>query len=103
MERGVVDGKLVKFLGNPAVDGSLLWSAVPYGLLKPNDPTFETTLAKIEHDLHYPGGGVYRYRADVYYGGGEWLLLAAWLGWVYATRGDHEKASIKCLLIRGQA
>jgi GH15 family glucan-1,4-alpha-glucosidase len=63
LERGVEDGRLVKYLGNPSVDGSLLWASIPYGLFSPTDPIFEATLEKIERDLHYPGGGVYRYKA----------------------------------------
>jgi isomaltose glucohydrolase len=31
-------------------------------------------------DLVSPGGGVWRYPGDEYYGGGEWLLLTAMLG-----------------------
>jgi GH15 family glucan-1,4-alpha-glucosidase len=46
----------------------------------------------IEDDLHQPGGGVYRYKADVFYGGGEWLLLTAWLGWYYALIGKIVQA-----------
>ena len=76
-------GHFMKFLGNDAVDASLLWTAVPYGLVSIDDERFSRTLAKIEHDLHRPDGGVYRYVADVYYGGGEWILLTAWLAWVY--------------------
>ena len=29
-------------------------------------------------------GGLHRYAADSYYGGGAWVLLSAWLGWYYA-------------------
>ncbi|NPV67961.1 MAG: glycoside hydrolase family 15 protein [Anaerolineae bacterium] len=93
LEHGVtVAGYLKKSLGNEAVDASLLWAAVPYGLLSVTDPRFAATLAKIEHDLARPGGGVYRYAADTYYGGGEWVLLAAWLGWVYAELGRRDEA-----------
>ncbi|HLO15231.1 MAG TPA: hypothetical protein VK206_10405 [Anaerolineales bacterium] len=28
-------------------------------------------------------GGVHRYAADSYYGGGGWILLSAWLCWYY--------------------
>jgi GH15 family glucan-1,4-alpha-glucosidase len=90
--QGVMDGHLIKHLGNPAVDANLLWSAIPYRLVDVHDPIYERTLWMIERDLYCPGGGVYRYRADVYYGGGEWLLLAAWLGWVYVERGELSKA-----------
>jgi len=50
------------------------------------------TIQSIEENLHYPLGGVYRYKEDVYYGGGEWILLAAWLGWYYALNGEKSKA-----------
>lgn len=83
---------LMKYLGNEAVDASLLWAAVPFRLIELSDPIFLNTLAKIEQDLHRLGGGVYRYRADTYYGGGEWILLTAWLGWVYQEMGRTDDA-----------
>ena len=46
----------------------------------------------LEKDLRFPNGGVYRYREDVYYGGGEWILLSAWLGWYYSLSDRNEKA-----------
>jgi GH15 family glucan-1,4-alpha-glucosidase len=92
-------GTFTKWDGNDAVDGSLLWIAVPYGLLPPDEPTFAATLRRIEADLVSPDGGVHRYAADTYYGGGEWLLLTAGLGRVYLRRGapgDRERAE-RCL------
>ncbi|NDJ75950.1 MAG: glycoside hydrolase family 15 protein [Chloroflexi bacterium] len=86
------DGHFMKYLGNTAVDASLLWLAVPYGLVSVDDARFQRTLALIEQDLLRPGGGVYRYAADVYYGGGEWVLLTAWLGWVYVELGRTTEA-----------
>ncbi len=37
-----------------------------------------------------PGGGVHRHLDDVYYGGGEWLLLTALLGLAEPDRGDEQ-------------
>jgi GH15 family glucan-1,4-alpha-glucosidase len=37
-------------------------------------------------DLVTPGGGVWRYAGDEYYGGGEWLLLTALLGLCFEAR-----------------
>lgn len=85
-------GAFVKFPGDTRVDGSLLWLAVPFGLVEADDPTFENTLARIEQELVVPGGGVRRYLGDTFYGGSEWLLLAATYGWVSRVRGDHETA-----------
>ena len=93
LDRGLSpEGHLRKSIGLETVDASLLWAAVPYGLVDVHDPVFARTLARIEADLHRPGGGVYRFAADTYFGGGEWILLAAWLGWVYATLGRTEEA-----------
>ncbi len=86
------DEHFVKFIGNDAVDSSLLWTAMPYGLVGLHDSVFQATLAKIERDILYPDGGVYRYAADTYYGGGEWLLLTAWLAWVYIELNRLQEA-----------
>ncbi len=45
---------------------------------------------KIEADLCR--GGVKRYATDTYYDGGQWILLAAWLGWYWWEVGEKEKA-----------
>ncbi len=76
----------------PNVDASLVGVAVPYALTEPDTPLMKQTVSLIERLLHRPGGGVYRYVGDRYYGGGEWTLLAAWLGWYYALSGEWERA-----------
>ncbi|GAB4522132.1 MAG: hypothetical protein OHK0046_34330 [Anaerolineae bacterium] len=90
-------GGLSKFIPastdpHKGVDASLLWCAVPFGLLPVDSPVFLATLERIERELHVPDGGVYRYQGDTYFGGGEWLLLAAWLGWVYVELGRLDEA-----------
>lgn len=92
LDNCVVEGHLVKFIGNPAVDASLIGAATPYQLLPADDPRMAATIAKIEADL-LRGGGICRYLADTYYGGGAWLLLTAWLGWHYAEIGNHARAA----------
>lgn len=98
------DGRFIKHLtpaqkGQPAkpvlqsgVDASLLGLAIPYAVFDLNDPAVVATIQVIEKDLHLPDGGVYRYKEDVYYGGGEWILLAAWLGWYYVLTGKKTQA-----------
>lgn len=87
----VDNGHLIKFLGNPAVDASLIGAATPYRLLANDDPCMVATIAKIEADL--VRGGVHRYLDDTYYGGGTWLLLTTWLGWYYAETDDVGRAA----------
>jgi GH15 family glucan-1,4-alpha-glucosidase len=114
-QHAVFDGRLVKHIsmnGNSAniqhqpsnsIDSSLIGIAVPYGVFPSDDPRIQATIHAIEADLHRPGGGVYRYRDDVYYGGGEWLLLTAWLGWYYARAGDIDRATRLMQWIEAQA
>lgn len=99
----VHDGRLCKFVGNPAVDASLLHVATPYRLLEPQHPLMRATAARVEAELRREGGGVHRYADDSYYGGGEWVLLTAYLGWHYAEVGDLERASALCGWIEGVA
>jgi isomaltose glucohydrolase len=101
LERCLVEGRLAKFVGSSLVDASLIGAATPYGLFSPDDPIMVATAARIERDLHR--GGVRRYRDDTYYGGGEWLLLAAWLGWHHAEGGERERAGALLDWVAAQA
>jgi GH15 family glucan-1,4-alpha-glucosidase len=86
-----------------AVDASLVGAATPYRLLTPDHPVMQRTVARIEADLLRPGGGVYRFLADTYYGGGEWLLLAAWLGWALVEAGEAGRARTLLRWVEAQA
>jgi len=88
----VREGRLVKWLGGDAVDASLVACATPFRMLEPDDPRMEATVAAIERELVTGGGGVHRYAADTYYGGGQWPLLSALLGWHYLVTGRREDA-----------
>lgn len=101
-QKGVSDGRFVKYLGNSEVDASLLGLALPYRVVPLDDPLMLATVARIEMDLR-EGGGVHRYLADTYYGGGAWLLLTAWLGWYYTEIGEYEKAGRAKAWIDSQA
>jgi GH15 family glucan-1,4-alpha-glucosidase len=90
-EQCVKDGHFVKYVGSSQVDGSLLGLAVPYGVVPPEHPIMRATVTRIEEKLRH-GGGVHRYATDSFYGGGEWVLLTAWLGWYYAQLDETEEA-----------
>ena len=96
------NGHYVKYVGSNLVDANLISLAVPYGLLKLDDPALEKTINKIETDL-MNGGGVHRYAEDTYFGGGEWILLTAWLGWYWAEKGDIDRAQALLVWIESQA
>jgi GH15 family glucan-1,4-alpha-glucosidase len=88
-------GAYTKWSGSTAVDASLLWMAAPYEMVAPTEPRFAATLSRIESELITIDGGVHRYRADTFYGGGAWPLLTAAYGRVLLRRGapgDLERA-----------
>lgn len=83
-------GYFFKTFEENIVDANLLWLAVPYKLVESDDPLMVKTVEKIEEDIKFQG--LYRYRGDTFYGGGEWLILTAWLGWYYVEAGRREEA-----------
>ncbi|RIQ35773.1 glycoside hydrolase family 15 protein [Jiangella rhizosphaerae] len=89
---GVHDGVLRKWLGSTAVDASLVVAGVPFGLLAPGGPVMRATVARVSSELSTPGGGVHRYVGDTFYGGGQWPILAAFLGWHHAVAGSSSRA-----------
>ncbi len=96
------DGHFVKFHGADTVDASLLGLAVPYRVVLPDHPTMVATVAKIEESLR-SGGGVHRYCADTFYGGGEWVLLTCWLAWYYLERHEPDRARDLLSWVESQA
>jgi len=99
---GVRNGHLSKWLGNPAVDGSLPSCVVPFGLVATDNDLAGETLAAVARDLDVDGG-VHRFTADVFYGGGQWILLSALLGWNLAAHGDTDGAIRHLRWIAAQA
>ena len=115
LQNGTHQGLLVKHIrphtefNGPApvvssgVDASLISLAVPYKTFALDDPIYSATVKAIERDLRHPGGGIYRFKADTYYGGGEWLLLTAWLGWYHVQCGQLSAAKDLLTWIEQQA
>ncbi|MGV9381094.1 glycoside hydrolase family 15 protein [Nonomuraea sp. NPDC003707] len=83
--------RLRKWLGGDAVDASLLACVEPFGLYPAAHPVGAATVAEVERVLARDGG-VYRYLADTFYGGGRWVLLAGFLGWNHARAGRPAEA-----------
>lgn len=114
LDHGVHNGYVVKSFPPPcgppvsvddiatSVDASLLGLATPFRLLASDDQLMRKTVALIERDLHL-AGGVHRYKTDTYYGGGEWILLTAWLGWYYAELGETARAAELLRWVEAQA
>ena len=99
----VREGKFIKSVGRGIVDASLLGLATPYRLVEPDDLLMVATVKQIEADIYAEGFGVHRYRGDVYYGGGAWLLLVAWLAWYDTEVGNVSRAATILAAIERQA
>jgi GH15 family glucan-1,4-alpha-glucosidase len=99
----VVDGRFRKGPGDDRVDASLLWLAVPFGVLPVDDPRNGATVEALRTEHAGPGGGIYRYLGDTYYGGGQWLLLTSSLAWHDAVAGDTDAHAAAQAWVRAQA
>jgi isomaltose glucohydrolase len=103
VERFVTDGRFRRGPTDERLDGSLLWLSVPFGVFPADDPRIVATVDAIKRDLWRPGGGVYRYLGDTYYGGGEWILLACSLGRHEARVGRGDNVDAIRAWVRAQA
>jgi GH15 family glucan-1,4-alpha-glucosidase len=103
LTRFLTDGYFGMAPGDKRVDGSLAWLSVPFGVLPADDPRVTATIETIKSELIGPSGGIYRYRGDTYYGGGEWLLLTSSLAWHEALAGDRGVADELSAWVRAQA
>jgi GH15 family glucan-1,4-alpha-glucosidase len=103
LDRYVAQGRIKRGAADPRLDGSLLWLAVPFGLLAADDPLMRATVEGVRRELTGPDGGVYRFRRDTYYGGGEWLLLTSSLAWHDAVTGNTKAAEAAQSWVRAQA
>ena len=91
LENCIYDGRITKYVGTTDVDASSLMCAVPFSLFSVHDPLIQKTVAQIVKELQTTMG-LRRYSADTFYGGGEWIILACWLGWYYAEIGKKKEA-----------
>jgi len=89
--RGAVDGHLVKWIGTDALDASLSALLAPLSAVDPTSPLGLATLTALDRQL-VVGGGMHRFLADTYYGGGQWPLLSCFLGLAWSAAGDPERA-----------
>lgn len=99
----VRDGRFRRGPDDPRLDGSLLWLGLPFGVVPLDHPVLQATVEAIRRELTGPDGGVYRYRGDTYYGGGEWLLLTSSLAWHDAATGNREGCERAQAWVRTQA
>jgi len=92
LERGQSSGHLVKWLGASTVDASLMALLAPFDLVDATSPVGRATITAVDEQLN-ADGGVHRYLADTFYGGGQWPLLSCFLGLAFLASGDQERAT----------
>lgn len=92
LTEGVVDGHLVKWVGTDVVDGSLNALIAPLAFIPADHPVARGTVDAVERELAVDGG-VHRFAADTFYGGGQWPLLSCFAGLARAALGDTARAS----------
>jgi GH15 family glucan-1,4-alpha-glucosidase len=103
LEGFVRDGRFHRGSADDRLDASLLWLSVPFGVLPPDDERIVRTVAAVRRELAGPGGGLYRYLGDTYYGGGQWLLLTSSLAWHDAVAGHLDAHAASQEWVRGCA
>jgi GH15 family glucan-1,4-alpha-glucosidase len=91
LAHGTRDGHLIKWIGSSEVDASLAALAAPLAVIPASSPIGLATIAELDRALN-AGGGVHRFLADTYYGGGQWPLLSCMLGLAHAAAGDRDRA-----------
>jgi GH15 family glucan-1,4-alpha-glucosidase len=103
LTRYVSAGRFKRGADDDRLDGSLVWLGVPFGVVAADDPLMRATAEGIRRELTGPEGGVYRYRGDTYFGGGEWLLLTSSLAWYDALAGNAAGAEAAQTWVRAQS
>lgn len=91
LDRGLTNGHLAKWVGSEDVDASLLAAVYPLQAVEPISAIGLSTIEEIDRQLNV-GGGVHRYLADTFFGGGQWPLLSCMLGLAFEAAGFHDRA-----------
>ncbi len=91
VESGISDGHLAKWVGDDAVDASLLAVLSPLAVVAPTSPIGISTIRAIDDQLN-ADGGVHRYLEDTFFGGGQWPLLSCLLGLALSAAGEPDRA-----------
>ncbi|MBX3089050.1 MAG: hypothetical protein KF772_00505 [Cryobacterium sp.] len=91
LSEGIVNGHLAKWLGSDQVDASLISIMSPMGVVSPSSEIGHSTISEVNSQLNVEGG-VHRYLADTYFGGGQWPLLSCFLGLAFADAHETNKA-----------
>lgn len=90
-EKGLVNGRLAKWINGDGLDSSLLSLIAPFKLIDGSSSIAFSTIEAVSEELGI--FGTYRHKADGYFGGGRWPLLSCFLGLSLIEVGDTAKAT----------
>ena len=90
--QGVENGHLTKWLGSAEVDASLSALIAPLKVIPADSALARRTVEEIDKQLQFEGG-VHRFRADKFFGGGRWPLLSCFLGLAEYECGNKRRAA----------
>jgi len=85
-QRGIANGRLVKWIDGEGLDASLLSLFKPFDFFEVRSNIAQATIAAVGSQLG--SHGTYRHAEDDYYGGGRWPLLSCFLGLCLVELGD---------------
>jgi GH15 family glucan-1,4-alpha-glucosidase len=91
LAEGTRDGHLIKWIGSTEVDASLAALAGLLDVVPASSPLGLASIAELDREL-VVDGGMHRFTADTYYGGGQWPLLSCMLGLAHVAAGNRDRA-----------
>ena len=83
------DSQLTKWIGSDGLDASVASLISPFLLFEAGSLITRQTIRAIENELGLLG--TFRHVDDVYFGGGKWLILSAFLALAMLETGEIEK------------
>lgn len=90
-EKGLIHGRLAKWIDGEGLDSSLVSLIAPFGLIEGSSSIAQSTIHAVSEELGT--FGTYRHKDDGYFGGGRWPLLSCFLGLSLIEAGDTAKAA----------
>lgn len=86
LDNGLHDGRLAKWVDGDGLDASLIALIAPFNLFKDDPKLSMRTVMAV--DISLGRLGTYRHKDDVYFGGGRWIILSAFLALAHIEVGN---------------
>jgi GH15 family glucan-1,4-alpha-glucosidase len=83
------NSQLTKWIASQEIDASAASLISPFGLFPSDSIIAKRSITAIESELGL--FGTFRHKEDVYFGGGKWLILSAFLALAMIETGEIEK------------